>query len=224
MGKSRPFQVTACVIGRDANCATASPSTATYHRVQVTFNGPPFGGFTSYELQRRRVSAPTSAFTTITPTLTLTTFTDLTELPHNHQYVYRVRGLAADGNSEWSVPSAPVTITNDAPVAAGEGTFSFPYKQTLSLSVPMLLSNDSDTDSPTVYLARALQVTQQPTNGTVTATTVQGVLTLVYQPNKNYIGPDSFNNRSNDGLSSDAPQVQLSNPSNEVTVTVFAEK
>ena len=94
----------------------------------------------------------------------------------------------------------------------------------------MLLSNDSDQDSPTVtssgvvYVGRALEVTQQPTNGTVTATTVQGVLTLVYKPNKNYSGPDSFKYRSNDGLSSDTPKVQLSNPSNEVTVTVFAVK
>ena len=230
IGKSRPYHVTACVIGRDPNCATASPFTAAYHRVQITFNAPPFGGFTSYEVQRRRVSAPATAFTTVTTTLTGTTFTDFTELANDHQYVYRVRGLASDGNSEWSVPSAPVTITNDAPVAVAEGTFSFPYKQTLPLPVPMLLSNDSDQDSPTVtssgvvYVGRALEVTQQPTNGTVTATTVQGVLTLVYKPNKNYSGPDSFKYRSNDGLSSDTPKVQLSNPSNEVTVTVFAVK
>ena len=225
VGKSRPFQVTASSINGAADCPVAAPFSPTCHRVLVTFKAPPFGGFTSYEVQRRRITSPSSGFTTLTSSLTSTTFIDLTELPNGHQYVYRVRGLnTTDGNSEWSQPSAAVTITNNKPSAVGEGTFTFPYRETLQLSIPMLLSNDTDRDSPSGYVGRVLVVTQQPANGTLTFTTVQGTPTIVYKPNKNYSGPDSFKYRSNDGPSSDAPSVQLSDPSDEVTVSVFAQK
>jgi archaellum component FlaC len=218
LGKSRPHALTTCIIG-NPGCTPASPFTALYHRVELHFTAPPFGGFTAYEVQRKRDSAPDTSFATIGTTST-NVFIDQTELASGIDYVYRVRGLATDGNSEWSSSSAPVTGVNDAPVAVGNGTFNVWNKATLPLTIQTdLLFDDQDGDSPTAFLARRLVVvTVQPTHGTLTLNNNGTILT--YTPDKNYVGPDSFNYQADDGLTSDSPQVPLSGLSNEVTVTI----
>jgi Big-like domain-containing protein len=221
MGKSRPYQLTVCVIGRDNGCSTAPPFNASYHRVEGHFTAPPFGGFTSYEVQRKRASASDATFVTVGTTPT-NSFVDTTELADNTAYVYRVRGLATDGNSEWSRNSASLTATNLAPQAVGEGPFPVDNKATLPLSIATLLANDADSDSPSAFTGRRLIVTVQPAHGTLTLNSAGTILT--YTPVKTYEGPDSFKYKTDDGLSSDSPQIPLSGLSNEVTVTITVTK
>ena len=226
MGKSRPYALTVCRIGQDSNCVTqAQPSTALYHRVEVGFQAPPFGGFTSYEVQRKRASAPDSAFT-LAGTTSTNLFIDQTELPDGIfntvqqtalQYVYRVRGVASDGNSEWSRTSAAVTPVNEPPQAANDpatGTFTVSNRGSRQFVVQTdLLANDTDVDSPTTFRARRLLSFTQPVNGgTVTANSDKTILTYT-PPSRSYTGPDSFTYIADDGLSSDTPQVPLSGPS-----------
>ena len=78
-------------------------STDDYHRIEVRFTPAPIGSFSSHEVQRKPASDPDAAFQTV-GTTTTTTFKDSTELPDGVDFVYRVRGLAGDGNSSWSVP------------------------------------------------------------------------------------------------------------------------
>ena len=226
LGKSRPYQVKACVIQTDNSCSTAATFTALYHRVLVTFNSPPFGSFSSYQVQRKRAGAPDSSYVSAGPSVTTNIFIDLNELAdgafNSLQYVYRVRGIASDGNSEWSRPSAPLTTVNDKPQAGPDGPFTVNNKSTLPIVIATLLANDTDDDSPTAYLARRLTVTQQPVNGTLTLNGAGTILT--YKPNKNYVGPDSFKYRSDDGMSSDTPAVPLSAPSNEITISITVTK
>ena len=78
----------------------------------MRFEAPPFGEFTSAnEVQRKRASAPDTAFTTA-GTSSTNLFVDQTELADGTfnsglQYVYRVRGLATDGNSDGRVRRRP---------------------------------------------------------------------------------------------------------------------
>jgi hypothetical protein len=227
LGKSKPYGLTVCVIGRDAGCSTAATFTPNYHRIEGHFNAPPFGDFTSFEVQRRRAAG--GPFVTVGTTST-TSFIDLTELADSVFqtpdlfYVYRVRGLAADGNSPWSRLSAPIDPVNNPPVASGDGPFTVDNRGTLTMDV---LANDTDDDSPPAFLGRRPLITQQPTSGNLTPN-VNG--TLTYVPPRNFSGQTltvTFKYKADDGLSSDTPQVPLSAPSNEeitVTITVFKTK
>ena len=221
LGKSRPHQLTVCVIGRDPGCSNAPEFDPNYHRVEGHFNAPPFGEYSGYEVQRKRADASDTTFVTVGTTST-NSFIDPTELANGVAYVYRVRGLAVDGNnSEWSQISAPVTASNDAPQAVGNGTFTVDNKSTLPLVIQtQLLFDDRDVDSPTAFVGRRLVVTVQPAHGTLTLN--GSGTTLTYKPTKNYVGPDNFKYKTDDGLSSssDAPPVALSGLSNEVTVTI----
>jgi hypothetical protein len=227
MGKSRPYQLTVCVIG-NPGCSTAAPFDPNYHRVEGHFSAPPFGGFSSYQVQRKRAGAADSTFVTVGGTTSANTFVDSTELADSVfnsglQYVYRVRGLATDGNSEWSRPSAPISPVNNQPVASADpGPFTVDNRGTLTLDV---LANDSDGDSPPAFKGRRPLITQQPTSGTLTPNS-DG--TLTYTPPRTFSGTSlvvSFKYRADDGLSSDTPQVPLSAPSDqEITVTITVTK
>jgi len=222
-GKSRPSGVKACVIGRDDCETTAEPFNALYHRVEVKFTAPPFGSFTHYDVQRKRATAPNSAFANV-GTTTTNLFIDTTELADTIPYVYRVRGKATDGDSEWSKPSSSLIAANNAPQAVGEGTFMVGNKSTLPLPLATLLANDTDDDSPTAFRGRRVIVTVQPAHGTLTLNPAGTILT--YKPTKNYEGPDSFTYRVDDGLTSapDLPAAPLSAQSNPVTVTIQVVK
>jgi hypothetical protein len=157
-------------------------------------------------------------------TTTTNLFIDTTELADTIPYVYRVRGKAADGDSEWSKQSSSLTAANNAPQAVGEGTFIVDNKSTLPLPVATLLANDTDDDSPTAFRGRRVINIVQPAHGTVTLNPAGTVLT--YKPTKNYEGPDSFSYQTDDGKTSlpDLPEVELSAPSNQVTVTIQVVK
>ena len=229
LGKSRPSSLSVCRIGVDSNCMTqAQPLTALYHRIEVRFQAAPFGEFTSYEVQRKRASAADTAFTTAGTTST-NLFVDQTELADGTfnsglQYVYRVRGLATDGNTGWSRTSAAVTPVNDAPQAANDppsGTFEVSNKGSRQFNVGTeLLSNDIDGDSPTAFRARRILSFTQGARGTVTLNSAG--TTLTYTPtSRSYTGPDSFTYTADDGLSSDTPLVPLSAPSgSSATVSI----
>ena len=205
--------------------------------MEVKFTAPPFGSFTHYVVQRKRAAAPMSAYANV-GTTTTNLFIDTTELADTIPYVYRVRGKAADGDSEWSKPSSSLIAANNAPQAVGEGTFMVGNKSTLPLRVvpslltdiPNLVSNDQDDDSPTklgiqtLYVGRRVIITVQPAHGTLTLNPAGTILT--YKPTKNYEGPDSFTYRVDDGLTSapDLPAAPLSAQSNPVTVTIQVVK
>src|SRR5215213_2628509 len=146
MGK-RPSAVTACVIGKDAGCATAAAFTAAYHRIEVRFEPSPIGSFSSHEVQRKRASESDAAFKTV-GTTTTTVFTEATELPNNVAFSYRVRGLSSEADS----------YTGPAPA--------------LIVAAPGVLANDRDGDSPSadtppVFLGRRAVRVAGPSSGTL---------------------------------------------------------
>ncbi len=89
----------------------------------------------------------------------------------------------SDGNGATSTATVSITVTpvNDAPVANdAEATTQEDKPVTITV-----LANDTDVDGDKL----SVQVTQQPSNGTVT---VNADGTVTYTPNANYNGTDSF--------------------------------
>src|SRR5215213_9696519 len=191
MGK-RPSAVTACVIGKDAGCATAAAFTAAYHRIEVRFEPSPIGSFSSHEVQRKRASESDAAFKTV-GTTTTTVFTEATELPNNVAFSYRVRGLSSEGNSGWSHRSAAITAVNDAPIAVAD-SYTGPAPA-LIVAAPGVLANDRDGDSPTAFLGRRAVRVAGPSSGTLV---LNSNCSFTYTPN--ICGrADSFTYTADDG-------------------------
>jgi len=235
LGKTRPYALKVCVIGTPG-CSAADPSTPEYHRVEGTFNAPPFGDFSDYEVQRKRAAASDTTFVTI-PNATIkdpvtlkptNRFRDLTELADGVEYAYRVRGVAADGNTGWTraTPNTVIEAVNDAPEAAPDGVFQVSNKSVLNGAV---LGNDLDDDSPTAFRARRAILVSGPAVGTLRcgasgpspAICADG--TFRYTPPKgSFLGEVTFTYKADDGLSNDShsPQVPLSGFSDTVTVTI----
>ena len=234
LGKGRPSRVRVCVIGTPG-CTNAAPFNALYDRVEVTFDPPSIGSFV-YDVQRKRANANDRTFVTV-GTATTNRFVDPTELAHNVQYAYRVRGLAADGNSEWS-RSALVTAVNHAPVAfpdglAPDGTYIYQVnnKSTLNVSAAQgVLANDTSDDSPLPFRGRRAFLVTGPTAGTLTcgaAGTSPAICedgSFRYTPPKmgSFEGIVTFTYKADDGNTglNDQPTAPLSGFSNTVTVSI----
>ncbi len=110
----------------------------------------------------------------------------------------------SDGTGVSNVATVTLTITsvNDAPQASNDA-YTTNEDTPLSISLPGVLANDSDIDSPTLT---AIRVTA-PLHGTVSLG-VNG--SFVYTPALNYNGPDSFTYKANDGsLDSNIATVSL---------------
>jgi hypothetical protein len=217
LGRTAPSKLAACVIGRDAGCANAPPFTPNYHRVQLEWRSPTVGHVFVYHVERKR-GAPGSSF----PWIPIGTSASLSyiateQLPDGMLFSYRVSAEFDDESPHTfsaSSQAAIVTAANDAPVAHADSYTAF-RNTTLNISIPGVLGNDTDDDSPAAIL-RALLVSA-PANGTLTLN-ANGSLT--YKPKQGFTGTDTFIYKANDGMWSRDATVPLSADSNVVTVTI----
>jgi hypothetical protein len=218
LGKSRPSSLAVCNVGTPG-CRDAAPFTPAYHRVFGRFSPIPFGAGT-YQVQRKRGGAADSTFVTVVTTTT-NEFIDYTELADGVTYTYRVRLVAADGNSGWSA-SRSIPAINDAPMASSD-VYEIDNKSELTVAAPGVLGNDADRDSPAAFIGRRAVLDVGPVVGTLT---LNANGSFKYTPPKgaSFVGPVTFTYRADDGLSSDSPQVPLSGFSAPATVTINVTK
>src|SRR5207253_2885071 len=100
---------------------------------------------------------------------------------------------ANDGTANSNVATVSITVNpvNDAPVAVND-SYSTNQNAMLTVAAPGVQANDSDVDSTTLTSV----LVAGPSHGTVTLN-ANGSFT--YTPSNNYVGPDSFTYRDNDG-------------------------
>src|SRR6185369_9445067 len=105
---------------------------------------------------------------------------------------------ASDGqtNSETATVTINVGPLNDAPVAADD-SFVTPEDTTLTVSVPGVLANDTDSDGDTLNVI----LVSQPSHGTLTFNSSGS---FSYTPATNYNGSDSFTYQASDGQTTSA--------------------
>jgi VCBS repeat-containing protein len=101
--------------------------------------------------------------------------------------------LTNDGTLDSNVATVTLTVNavNDAPVAVDD-TFMVDEDNTLTISAPGVLGNDTDVDSA----ALTALLVSSTTNGSLTLNT-DGSFT--YTPNSNFNGTDAFTYRTSDG-------------------------
>ena len=127
-------------------------------------------------------------------------------------FTYRANDGALDSNTV--TVSLTVSPTNAAPVAVADA-YSTPKNTTLTVAAPGVLGNDTDADGDTL-------------SSILVANVAHGTLTLgangsiSYVPTANYVGPDSFTYKANDGaLDSNTVTVSLTvTPTNAAPVAV----
>jgi hypothetical protein len=222
-GIPRPSGLKACVIGDEGACP-GSPNTPEFHRIELRFNPTPSGA-NSYEVQRKRTGANDDTYATIGTAIPTNRFIDPTELANGVSYTYRVRVNSAEGTSEWS-KEASKTAINFAPVAGAPEAYTVVTKKLLEVppTLPLLLANDSDSDSPTPFTGRRAVLVSGPANGTLTLN-ANGSFT--YRSKNGFFDKtDTFVYRVDDGLSvaPDLPVVPLSEFSANITVTILVTK
>jgi VCBS repeat-containing protein len=105
------------------------------------------------------------------------------------------------GLSDTATVIINVACINDAPVAMDDN-YTTNEDQTLTISVPGVLGNDTDVDGPALSVVN----NTQPGHGTVTLNS-NGSFT--YTPTANYCGPDSFNYTASDGQLTDSATVTI---------------
>jgi large repetitive protein len=105
------------------------------------------------------------------------------------------------GLSDTATVIINVACINDAPVAVDDN-YTTNEDQTLTISVPGVLGNDTDVDGTALSVVN----NTQPGHGTVTLNS-NGSFT--YTPNANYCGPDSFNYTASDGQLTDSATVTI---------------
>ena len=119
-----------------------------------------------------------------------TTTSDL-NVPAGVTYTYRVRAIGFMGGSDYS-NTIEITVPNSPPVA-GPDAYATAENTPLVVSVPGVLSNDTDPNG-------------DPLVAILDSGVSHGLLALdpngsfVYTPTLSYIGPDSFTYRANDGI------------------------
>jgi Ca2+-binding RTX toxin-like protein len=112
-------------------------------------------------------------------------------------------GFSYEISDGYLTAAAGVTIVvhtiNDAPVALGE-SYSTDEDNSLVVSAPGLLGNDSDVDN----LQLTASLADPPMHGAV-ALNADGA--FIYTPAENFYGPDSFSYHAGDGAATSAPAV-----------------
>jgi hypothetical protein len=251
LGRSAPYELTACIAGTQGCFISAQAFTPEFHRNAVRWEPSIVGHVAFYQVQRKRTDAPNSAFQDV-GTSTSNFFIDDEELPPL-SFTYRVQAHFDDPTPpEPAAPTSPwsdtVTITavNFAPGLNASGTpvsINDSYIAFLNtvLTVPSagppvtvgLLANDADVDSPSAFIGRRAvpAIVNPPVSGPYTITTVKGGIVVLqnsgaftYTPPTAYVGPDSFTYKSDDGFWPRDASVPLSAFSNTVTVSITVKK
>jgi VCBS repeat-containing protein len=207
-----------------ANDGTANSGTATVTITVSEVNNPPSASDDSYstdEDQTLNVSAPGVLGNDDDPdgdtlsavlvgdvsngSLTLNSNGSFTYTPEANangtdSFTYR----ASDGslNSNTATVTITVSAVNDAPVAAGD-SYTVAQDDTLSVSAPGVLGNDSDVDGDALSAVLVSDVS----NGSLT---LNSNGSFSYTPDAGYSGSDSFEYKANDGAAD----------SNTVTVSI----
>jgi hypothetical protein len=244
LGRAVPYGLAACAIGTTAQCnvtPTVGSGTPFYHRNLVRWNASTVGHVAAYLIQRKRAGADDTTYTQI-GTSTTNYFIDPEELPDGVlnptlAFTYRVRAQFDDNDpSSVSGWSQPVTISavNNPPVGAAD-SYTMLNNTTLTAPAPGVLGNDADVDSPSAFIGRRVVITS-PAGGTtsgdfITVMTANlGTLVMntstggfTYTPKGGFVGTDSFQYYSNDGLWG-ATAIPLSGNSGTVTVTIRVTK
>lgn len=121
---------------------------------------------------------------------------------------------ASDGllNSNQAIVNLTINPVNDRPEAKGD-SYTTPEDTTLTVPAPGILANDTDADGD----ALTAVLNAGPAHGTLTLNT-NGSFT--YTPALDYVGPDSFSYKANDGTAdSDPAAVDITvTPANDAPV------
>lgn len=122
------------------------------------------------------------------------TYQPVSNYTGSDSFTYR----AFDGQTNSNIARVSLTINpvNDRPVAVNDA-YTTPEDTALNISVPGVLTNDSDADGD----ALTVMLTSSPTHGTLTISTNGG---FTYAPTNHYNGPDSFTYRAFDGTTNSA--------------------
>jgi hypothetical protein len=108
---------------------------------------------------------------------------------------------ASDGAAS-SIATATMTVHNVAPVAADD-SYATGMNTQLKLSGPGVLANDTDPDGNALTAA----LVSRPSHGSVS---LGSNGSLVYTPNKNFIGTDSFTYKASDGAANSIAAATIS--------------
>ena len=165
-------------------------------RIDLTWQASPESGLVSYKIYRDGVLVATVGGTT-------TSYSDTTGLTASTAYTYRVSAVNAAGEGEQSAPATATTpappVVNDPPVAIGQAVTTAEDTPTPTIT---LTASDTEGDPLTFAIASG------PANGILNGTPPN----VIYTPNLNFNGADSFTFTANDGFNDSLPGT--------VTVTV----
>ena len=200
-----PTNVVATLFG-DPGCAGPQfvEGESQRHRIQLDWTSKTGGGRV-FRVERRLTSAPdVDASYVLAGTSTTNGFVDPQELKNAESYTYRVRSQKEGAvSSEWALSNA-ITAVNCPAVANRDPNAEGAYQATQNVnfsvppSVPNLLDNDTDVDSPKASLQTVV----------VTPPTATSAFTL--NPNGSFnvtfteTGPNSFTYKVVNPLSADS--------------------
>ncbi len=205
-GNTPPNELKARVIGLDDRCSGLSPSEC--HRIWLDWKAPNVGSVVQYFVHRMRTNDPTQTKTpvgSVAAALGVVDYflVDTEELPNaNFTYFVVAEFIDDDGNTltppPLSGPSNFFTIlaVNTPPVAVDDpdamgSSYTNDQGTQLVASVPGVLGNDTDVDSPLLTAA----LVSGPSRGTLTLN-ANGSFTYTSDPS--YFGLDSFRYTAND--------------------------
>lgn len=96
MGRSAPYSLTACVVGRDAGCGNPPPDNPPFHRIKLQW-GASTVGTALYLIDRKLGNSSSSNPFEQIGTSSTRFFIDLTEYPNGAEVTYRVRAKFSEG-------------------------------------------------------------------------------------------------------------------------------
>jgi len=104
---------------------------------------------------------------------------------------------ASDGLTNSGIATVSISVTTNTPPVANPDSFTLPSNVASTIGSPGVLVNDTDLNGNALTAVLAAGTT----NGTLSLSANGG---FTYTPNNNYVGPDAFTYRANDGLTNSA--------------------